>query len=467
MRMAQLWIVIIMAILIQAGCSSSSSDSTESLAKINTSNGLQGSSAGYADVNGDGIDDMVVCAPYAAKGNSIGVAFIYLGSREGFEAKPYLVLSGGDNFGFSFVRLEDVDGDSIADFAISALHDSGDDVSLSGSVTIFKGGGNGTVIRKLVGEAALDRFGYTLAKGDLNGDGTSELIVGAPFHSPSPALYQQGAIYLYDFKSQTMTSVKASTTVQGIGWTVAGGNINGDAFDDLLVSSQTSYGIGNKVFVYSGRTDLLVDPGTPDRTFLSMASSFGDSLQVIQDLNSDGYNELLVGASRAKAGGMTEAGSLFVINGGVQNGLVNLDSTPAALLQKLDGQGAYDRFGSPAIAIGDIDGLGKQDIAVAATHADSDSFLMTGKVYVLKGEDLATETASIPAATVLKATGKDMHFGKSMAAFVKNGPKLLVGAPTAYGNAGAVFQFDPAVDGQFFQLSYGGITTVNETCCKR
>jgi hypothetical protein len=198
-----------------------------------------------------------------------------------------------------------------------------------------------------------------------------------------------------------------------------------------------------------------------------MASSFGDSLSVISDLNGDGCSELMIGASKATVNGLTEAGSLFVVKGGVQGGFVNLDSTPAALLQKVNGQGAYDRFGAPAITIGDIDGLGKQDIAVAATHADSDSFLMTGKVYVLKGEDLAAQTALATTAAALKATGKDMHFGKSMAAFVKNGPKLLIGAPTAYNNSGAVFQFDPVVGGQSFQVSYGGVTTVNETCCKR
>ena len=468
MRKAQQWIgfIMIVGFLILAGCSNSTSDSAKNLAKVNINNAQQASSSGLVDVDGDGVDDLVVCAPYATQGESIGLALAYLGTTNGFAAEPYLVLSGGDNFGFSFVRLGDVDGDNIADFAISALHGSGDDVSLSGSVTVFKGGSNGKAITKLVGETALDRFGYTLATGDLNGDGTPELIIGAPFNTPSPNLFQQGALYIYDFKAQVMVSIDASPAVQGIGWTLAVGNINGDGFDDLLINSQTAYGVGNKVNVYRGRSDFMGNPGTPTWSFLSMASGFGDSLAVVPDLNSDGFNEILIGASKATVGGAIEKGSLFVVKGGEQNGTVNLDSTPAALLQRINGKDAYDRFGSPAVAIGDMDGNGKQDIAVAATHADSGSFLMTGKVYLLYGEDLSTGVAQIETATVLEGPDKDMHFGKKLTPFTKNGPKLLIAAPTAFNNNGAIYGFNPVAGSKLFQVSYGGVTTAGIDCCK-
>jgi len=468
MRKTQMWfaLLLIIGFMALSGCSDSSSNSVPAAGAVSVTNAQQASSAGFADVNGDGIDDMVVCAPYATQGDTIGLAFVYPGSANGFAATPSLVLSGGDNFGFSFVRLGDVDGDSVADFAISALHGSGEDVSLSGSVTVFKGGGNGTAIVNLAGEAALDRFGYALASGDLNGDGTEEIIIGAPFHSPSPALFQQGAVYIYDFKTQTMSSVKATTSIQGIGWTVAGGNINGDAYADLLLSAQTAYGIGNKVYVYHGRADLLSNPGAPTRTLSSMAGSFGDSIRVIPDLNSDGYDEILISASKATVSTAPETGTLFVVKGGTQTGTTNLDSTQTALLQRINGQGAYDRFGAPAVAVGDLDGNGKTEVAVAATHADSGSYLMTGTVYILRGEDLASGTAQTATATKLDGAGKDMHFGKTLTPFVKNGPKLIVGAPTAFNNSGAVFGFNPATGTQLFQISHGGVTTASIDCCK-
>jgi len=468
MHKTQKWFALLMIIgfMTLSGCSDSSSNSAPASGAVSVNNAQQASSTGLVDVNGDGIDDMVVCAPYATQGNTIGLAFVYPGSANGFAAYPSLFLSGGDNFGFSFVRLGDVDGDSVADFAISALHGSGDEVSLSGSVTVFKGGGNGAVIVNLAGEAALDRFGYALASGDLNGDGTAEIIIGAPFHSPTPSLFQQGAVYVYDFKTRTMSSVKSTASIQGIGWTVAGGNVNGDGYADLLLSAQTAYGIGNKVYVYHGRADLITSPGVPTRTLLSMAGSFGDAISVIPDLNNDGFDEILISASKATVGTAPETGTLFVVKGGTQTGTMNLDSTASALLQRINGQGGYDRFGAPAVAIGDLDGNGKTEVAVAATHADSSSNLMTGTVYILRGEDLASGTAQTATATKLDGAGKDMHFGKQLMPFVKNGPKLIVGAPTAFNNTGAVIGFNPATGTQLFQISHGGLTTASIDCCK-
>jgi hypothetical protein len=436
------------------------------LANVRTTVAQQGTSGGFVDVNGDGIDDLVVCAPYATQGETLGLAFVYYGTTNGFSAEPKLVLSGGDNFGFAFATLGDVDGDGKGDFAISALHGGGDDVSLSGSVTVFKGGGNGTSIATIAGEAALDRFGYALAAGDLNGDGTKELVIGAPFHSPTPALYQQGAVYLYDFTTKALKAIKASATVQGLGSSVAAGNINGDTYDDLLVSTSTAYGVGNKVQVFHGRADLVANPGGPTLSLSSMAGSFGDSLRVIPDLNGDGFQELLIGASKAAVGSATEMGVLLVVKGTTQTGSLNLDSTPAALLQKITGQAAYDRFGSPAAAIGDLDNGGKTEVAVAAVHADNGSSLMTGKVYLLRGEDLAVGSAQLATAAVIGGPGNDMHFGRLLVPFTKNGPKLLVGAPTAFQNSGGVFGFNPADAKLLFQVSYGGLTTTSADCCK-
>lgn len=468
MNMNTIWTRLIAAAgaLALAGCSSNSNDSPPPAAKVAVTNGQQASSGGLADLNGDGIDDMIVCAPYGKLGTSTGLAFVYRGSANGFEAEPYLVLTDSDNFGFAFTRLGDVNNDGIGDFAISSLHGSSSDVSLSGSVTVFKGGGNGAVITRISGEAALDRFGYSLAAGDLNGDGTAELIVGAPFHSPSPDLFQQGAVYIHDFKANSMHAIMATTTMQGIGWSVAAGNVNGDRYDDLLLATQTAYGVGNKVHLFHGQAAFPANAPTPSRTFMSMASGFGESLTVAPDLNNDGYNEILIGASKATVGAGPETGTLFVVKSGTAGTVVNLDATPAALLQKINGAGAHDRFGSPAVALGDLDGKGMSEVAVAATHADSGPYPMTGKVYLLRGEDLATGSATLATATAIEGTGKDMHFGKYLAPFAKNGTRLLIGAPTAFSNSGAVFGYDATSASRLFQASYGGTTSVGIDCCK-
>ena len=160
------------------------------------------------------------------------------------------------------------------------------------------------------------------------------------------------------------------------------------------------------------------------------------------------------------------AGPAWLLRAVEKTGSLNLDSTPSALLQKISGQAAYDRFGSPTGALGDLDGGGKSEVAVAAVHADSDPSLMTGKVYVLRGEDLAAGTAQLATATVIGGPGNDLHFGRHLVPFAKNGPKLLVGAPTAFQNSGGVFGFNPADAKLLFQVSYGGLTTTSADCCK-
>ena len=123
MRKTQKWFALLTIIgcLTLSGCSDSSSNSVPIAGAVSVNKAQQASSAGFADVNGDGIDDMVVCAPYATQGDTIGLAFVYPGSVNGFAASPSLVLSGGDNFGFSFVRLGDVDGDGKPDPRLRGL----------------------------------------------------------------------------------------------------------------------------------------------------------------------------------------------------------------------------------------------------------------------------------------------------------------------------------------------------------
>ena len=106
-------------------------------------------------------------------------------------------MEGDGNLGWSLVSLGDVNGDGKGVFAAGAYSGSGENVSLSGTVTVYKGGGAPQKITTLEGENAMDKFGYALAAGDLNGDELADLIVGAPFHSPDPALYQMGAVYIF------------------------------------------------------------------------------------------------------------------------------------------------------------------------------------------------------------------------------------------------------------------------------
>lgn len=476
------------AMFVIGGCGGSAGTSgVSAVAKVALKNGQQGQSGGLIDYDGDGIDDMVVGAPYATSGDRVGALLIYRGSANGFAAVPTWVLTGDDNFGYAFANLGDVDGDGRVDFAVGAYNGDGTDVSLSGSVTIYKGGSSGKPIAKLAGETALDKFGLTITGGcDFNGDGIRDIAVGAPYNSPSPDRYQGGAAYVYfgpDFKESDRVKLPATPTTTGLGTSVTCGDLNGDGIGDLIV------GASGKVLVYHGKPGFSPDTDSPDVTIKNSDGKFGSSLAVVGDLNGDGLNELAVGAPNATAringSNKTRVGRVYLVKGGTGTRTVNLavDSATATpnpntdLLTWIDGAAYFDRFGFAVSPAGDVDDDGSPDLAVSAISADKDGAtsiatgLVAGKVYLLTGKTLKIDGSSTPIsnATVFNGPDNNMQYGNFLYPFSKNGPKLLVGAPTVNRQTGAVYGVSlragaPATP--VFSAGGSGNSTVDPDCCK-
>jgi hypothetical protein len=146
----------VVMVLILAGCKSPPASSPPSLdaspdasVSFSLSHGQQGAAAAFVDVDGDGTDDKVVGAPYAVSPGHVGALLVYRGLGEGFEATAHLRLTGPDVLGASLLVVGDVDGDGHQDFAAGALAGSTDDASLTGSVTVFRGGTSGDVLTTL------------------------------------------------------------------------------------------------------------------------------------------------------------------------------------------------------------------------------------------------------------------------------------------------------------------------------
>lgn len=475
------------AALACGGCGGTAgNEGVSPVAGVVLKNSQQGQSGGLVDYDGDGIEDLVVGAPFATSGDKVGALLIYKGSANGFTSTPTWILTGDDNFGYTVANLGDVDGDGKADFAVGAYNGAGADVSLSGSVTIYKGGSSGKVIAKLAGEAALDKFGLAIKGGcDLNGDGIKDLIVGAPYNSPGPDRYQGGTVYVYfgpDFKESTRVKLPATLNTTGLGNTVNCGDLNGDGIGDLIV------GAGGKVLVYYGKSGFNPDTDTPDVTIKNLDSKFGLSLAVLGDLNGDGFNELAIGAPNATASvlGTTKSrvGRVYLVKGGTGSRTINLTlnsttATPNAntdLLTWIDGAAYFDRFGFAVSPAGDVDGDGKPDLAVSAVFADKDGAttiatgLTAGKVYLLKGKDLNTDGTATPIAiaTGFNGPGYNMQYGNFLYPFIKNGPKLLVGAPTVNRQVGSVYGVSlqsgtPATP--LFSAGGSGNSTTDGNCC--
>lgn len=457
-------VLTVLAGVISHGCSGGNKGSSNTQATLNLTGARQGQAVGFVDLDGDGIMDKVVGAPYATTASGLtGAVLAYKGSANGFSTIPTAVLTGDDNLGYSLVTIG-------SDFAVGAIHGDGDDASLSGSVTIYQGGGSGTVVKKLSGEWPMDKFGYSLASGDLNGDGTSDMVVGAPFNTNDPALYQGGAVYIF-FGPGYTTSVKlyASSSNSGLGWAVATGDVNGDGIDDLVVP------VTGKVLVYYGKTAFAPAINTPDFVYTSALTGFGKAVAVIENIDGTAGGEIAIANPNAVVSLNTvssrDAGSVSIVN---INGStpVNLDTAtpgPAGpLITRLNGDTLFSRFGASIAALGDIDGNGKPDFAVGAPMRDVDWNILAGTVYVFKGESIAAGTpwANVSA---FKGQVRDHAYGTSLATAVLSGSSgttkaILIGAPRSNAGTGGAAMVDPATGQSVAGGSSGGSAGSSGDC---
>jgi hypothetical protein len=215
------------------------------------------------DVNGDGTDDVVVGAPrFPLNGNGSGRAYVFYGPLEGTvsAANADAILFGealNDSFGIS-VASGDVDGDSIGDVVVGAdqlFTNNG-----TGKAYVFYGPLSGPIQAAnagaiLIGEAAKDLFGTSVAAGDVDGDGIGDAIAGAWDQGSN----RSGRAYVFHGPlSGTLPAAGADAIVTGsggdqVGHWVAAGDVDADGVSDLLVGApQFTNGAPGYAAVFSG-----------------------------------------------------------------------------------------------------------------------------------------------------------------------------------------------------------------------
>src|SRR5206468_4227124 len=136
--------------------------------------------ASAGDVNGDGLDDVIVGAPYY---DVQGRAFVYLGTASGPAIQPAWVVDGVQSrFGASVSSAGDVNGDGFDDVIVG---EPGANVTTpgrpSGQASLFLGSPSGLATTPAwIGQAGqFQRFGASVSSaGDVNGDGFDDVIVG-------------------------------------------------------------------------------------------------------------------------------------------------------------------------------------------------------------------------------------------------------------------------------------------------
>lgn len=232
------------------------------------------------DTDGDGYVDLFTTAIYDDdNGQDAGVGGLVLGGSlssgtHALSSAAAAIFSGdsaGDRFGYDVVGDVDVDGDGNDDLFIGAYRDddAADDV---GSVQVYLGRRWGTEYDvadadvRIVGTSASAYFGHVMASpGDLDSDGTDDLVIGALFDSPTGLTYQGSAWVLLgpDWASASAPSDipwhaygEAASDLFGDALGFGRGDVDGDGLDDFAVGAQGNdsgaSGAG-RVYIWRGR----------------------------------------------------------------------------------------------------------------------------------------------------------------------------------------------------------------------
>ncbi|MGJ8662218.1 MAG: hypothetical protein ACSHWU_01150 [Marinicella sp.] len=404
--------------------------------------GVSVSAAG--DVNGDGIDDVIIGAWGSDPGgnNVAGSSYVVFGSDSGLPNPLKLdQLNGVNGFvvngvgadnrsGSSVSAAGDVNGDGIDDVIIGAWN--GSNIAAGSSYVVFGSdsglpnplnlvdinGDNGFVIN---GVATHDQSGISVsAAGDVNDDGIDDVIIGANFADPG-GNNSAGSSYVVFGSDSPLPNPFNLDDINGLNGFVingvaagdrsgesvsAAGDVNGDGVDDVIIGARLSDPDGNSdagsSYVVFGSDSRLPNPfnledinGENGFVVNGVAANdqSGISVSVAGDVNGDGIDDVIIGAEGADPGGNSVAGSSYVVFGsdsGLPNPL-NLDDINGNNGFVINGVVEFDTSGSAVSAAGDVNGDGIDDVIIGADRADPGGNSEAGSSYVVFGSDVIFE----------------------------------------------------------------------------
>jgi hypothetical protein len=288
--------------------------------------------ASAGDVNGDGYGDVLIGTPYVDAGpfNDLGAAYLYLGSESGLGAVSAWSDAGsaiGEKMGSSLACVGDVNGDGLSDFAVGAVGRTVDDAN-EGAVYIYYGAADIASEPDVVLHENKDdaKYGWSVAcAGDVNGDGYSDIAIGAPFYVQT--LPEQGAVFAYFGGPSGLVPNYAHWSLgleayDQYGTAVAGTDANGDGRGDIAVGapyadSITPEGGTVRIWIqYLGGGWVIYSTLRGSQ----INGRFGTSLGNRGDVDGDQFSDIAIG-SPEYINPESDEGTFFVFPGQPTSGI--------------------------------------------------------------------------------------------------------------------------------------------------
>jgi len=373
-----------------------------------TSDGQLGRSVAIGDFNGDGYADFAIGAPGKKDGegrnSEIGLVLLFKGSETGLQAWQDIGQTslGEDKTAAQFgwaLAAGDFNGDGVDDLAVGAPGESPWAERPSGWVFLFRGTPDGLRSWGGLGQGSMgrneagDRFGWALTASDLNGDGITDLAVGAPGESTSGAIgtgwvfaYRGSEGGLEEWGGFGQEGLGTDEADDRFGTSLAARDFNGDGVNDLAVGAPGEVpGYKDQsgwVYVFKGGAESMEGWQSFGQIGLGRdetGDEFGAALTA-GDFNDDGIGDLVVGAPGEAFGREAQSGWVFLYYGS-EYGMRSWKSLGQEDLEKNE---PNDRFGS-ALMAGDFDGDGRSDLAIGVPGEANEGGVGSGSVFLYRG----------------------------------------------------------------------------------